>query len=156
MEAYDSMKNRLLPTGLYTLSGGTAVDFELKAYAEGLNTAYDMLEELQRESFAATVQSYGLQNLRQAFCISSSVSDEDCRAKALLRGAVAPADLTKNGLTAALAAAGISADVQENADRSLTVKFKDEPACGRDAAQLLLEKIMPAHLSYNSDFSGLT
>ena len=60
MESFLSMKQKLLPLGLYELDDNDETVWELKAYAEGLNTLFDTLDELEREYFISTAQSYGL------------------------------------------------------------------------------------------------
>ncbi len=66
MDSLISMKQKLLPLGLYDLSGSGEVDCELKAYAEGLDTLFDTLDELEREYYIPTAQSYGLSR-RESF-----------------------------------------------------------------------------------------
>ena len=66
MKSLVSMKQKLEPLGLYDLSGSGEVDCELKAYAEGLDTLFDTLDELQRENFIQTAESYGLSR-RESF-----------------------------------------------------------------------------------------
>ena len=60
MTSYESMRSKLLPLGLYRLAQGDVTDSELKAYAEGLDILFDALDEMERESFIPTAQSYGL------------------------------------------------------------------------------------------------
>ncbi len=66
MKSLVSMKQKLEPLGLYDLSGAGEVDCELKAYAEGLDTLFDTLDELQRENFIPTAESFGLSR-RESF-----------------------------------------------------------------------------------------
>ena len=66
MKSLVSMKQKLEPLGLYDLSGSGEVDCELKAYAEGLDTLFDTLDEIQRENYIRTAQSYGLSR-RESF-----------------------------------------------------------------------------------------
>ena len=66
MDSLISMRQKLEPLGLYDLSGFSEVDCELKAYAEGLNTLFDTLDELQREYYIPTAESYGLSR-RESF-----------------------------------------------------------------------------------------
>ena len=156
MGAYDSMKARLAPTGLYALGGSTVVDFELQAMAEGLDFAYGAVNELQRESFVATAQSYGLENREELCGLGGAGSAEDRRAKLLALGAATPRSFTKAALTALLNGLGLEAELSEDAaGGAVTAYFLAEPACGRDEAQKTLEKFMPAHLTAVSDFSRI-
>ena len=60
MTAFESLQEKLSATGLYDISQGTLIYAELMAYAEGLQIVYDILEELLRECFVPTAESYGL------------------------------------------------------------------------------------------------
>jgi len=60
MGSFDSMKSKLAPLGVYSLEEGGTVCCELGAYAEGLDPLFDELDEMERESFIATAESYGL------------------------------------------------------------------------------------------------
>ena len=60
MSSYDSMKSKLTPLGIYSLESGGTVDRELAAYAEGLDPLFDELDEMEREGFISTSESYGL------------------------------------------------------------------------------------------------
>ena len=60
MTAYQSMKQKLQPLGLYRLDSGDALDLELTVYGEELDRLYDALDELLREAFIETAESYGL------------------------------------------------------------------------------------------------
>ncbi len=60
MSEFDHMKVILEKTGLYDASDGTLLSAELKAYAVELDRAFGLLNELERECFIGTAQSYGL------------------------------------------------------------------------------------------------
>lgn len=158
MGTYDSMKNRLAPTGLYSLSGSTAADNELQAYAAGLDSLCNGLNTLQKESFLSTAEDYGLEYKEEACGISAPEDEIDRRREVLLAlSSVTPNSSTKGDFENFFAALGLSVQIAENtAGKTLTVHFLKEPSCGRDAAQKLLEKFMPAHLTIVSDFTGVS
>lgn len=157
MGAYDSMKNRLRPTELYALDGSTAVDFELQAMGEGLDAAYGAVEELQKESFVATAESWGLGNREEISGLDGSESIQERRAKLLALGAAMPQAFTKTALTALLRGLGLDAELSEDAaGGKVTACFLAEPACGHGSAQKILEKFMPAHLTAVSDFTRIS
>ena len=66
MTSYQSMRSKLLPTGLYSLETGSAVDCELKAYSAELDRVYSELDILLREAFVSTAETYGI-TLREKF-----------------------------------------------------------------------------------------
>ncbi len=157
MGAYDTMKRALTPTGLYALSGSTNVDFELQAYAAGLDPAYDEVEAVQRESFLPTASGSGLESAERLLGLTPSGSDEQRRAAACALLGIAPNSFTKTALEAELAAYGVNTNLEENpAAQKIVVHFLKEPPCGRTLAQTLLEKICPAHLTAESDFSTIS
>lgn len=158
MGTYDSMKSRLLPTGLYSLTGSTAVDYELQAYAAGLDPLCDDFKTLQKESFVATAEDYGLIRREKSGGITFPASENEKRRAALYAlGAVTQNSDTKTELENLLATLGIPVQITEDApNKTLTVHFLKEPYGGRAAAQKTLEKFMPAHLTIVSDFSGIS
>ena len=157
MSAYDTLKNAVAPAGLYGLGGSTAVDFELQAYAAGLDPAYDDVKTLQNESFLPTASGSGLESAERLLGISPSGSAGQRRAAACALLGVTPNSFTKTALEAQFAAFGLNVSLEENtAAQIIIVHFLKEPPCGRTRAQTLLEKICPAHLTAESDFSTVS
>lgn len=66
MSEFQQMKEILSATGLYDVSEGSLIYAELMAYAKGLDLLFDELEEMLRECFVVTAQSYGL-TIRENF-----------------------------------------------------------------------------------------
>ncbi len=60
MSEFDGMKRVLEDAGLYNIVPARIVYAELKAYAEGLDLYFDEAEELIRECFISTAESFGL------------------------------------------------------------------------------------------------
>lgn len=60
MSILNSMKQKLHPLGIYSLSDGSVVTAELAAYAEVLDAIEAQLTELEQERFVATAQTYGI------------------------------------------------------------------------------------------------
>ena len=60
MNSFDSMKTKLECTGLYKVTAKSNIRAELLAYAEGLNTEFDMLEAMERELFIDTAENCGI------------------------------------------------------------------------------------------------
>ena len=65
MSEFDRMSRILSDTGLYSAEQGSVVYAELMAYAEGLDMFFGEAEELLRECFVSTAESYGI-TLREA------------------------------------------------------------------------------------------
>jgi hypothetical protein len=157
MGAYDTMKRALISSGLYALGGSTDVDFELQAYAAGLDPAYDVVGAVHRESFLPTASNSGMESAERLLGLSSSGSGEQRRSAACALLAVTPNSFTKTDLEAEFTAFGLNVSLEENpAPQKIVVHFLKEPPCGRAQAQTLLEKICPAHLTAESDFSTVS
>ena len=60
MSSYLSMKEKLLPLGLYSLEEGSEVDCEVKAYASELEDIFTELTIFEREMFISSAALYGL------------------------------------------------------------------------------------------------
>ena len=60
MDSFTSMKKKLLPLGIFTIEENSNTELELKAYAEGLDILFEKLDELLREYFILTAETYGL------------------------------------------------------------------------------------------------
>lgn len=60
MGSLDSMKEKLMPLGIYDLSQGGAAEHLLSACAPELDALYDALDVMTRECFIETAQDYGL------------------------------------------------------------------------------------------------
>ena len=67
MTAYESMTQKLRPTGLYTLADGSEVCSELRAYAVELDRLYTMLTELLREALIPTAETDGITERERYF-----------------------------------------------------------------------------------------
>ncbi len=61
MDSFTSMKSKLLPLGLYSLENDSVVCSELRAYSEGLDSLFEDIDILLRESFLQTAESYGIE-----------------------------------------------------------------------------------------------
>lgn len=155
MGAYDSMKRQLLPTGLYTLDGTTAVDSELQAYAAGLDAVCSEFQELQGESFLPTASGYGLELKERAFALLAAGDTSARRAALTTLGSVGRQSGTKEKIEQAFSALGLDVTLLEDpANLKITARFNSMPACGETEAQKKLEIFSPAHLTVEPDFSA--
>lgn len=67
MSELEHLSEQLAVTGLYEPQQGSLIYAELAAYAEGLELYFGKLEELLRELFLSSAQSYGLDIRSTAF-----------------------------------------------------------------------------------------
>lgn len=67
MGSYESMKTKLEAVGIYSITENSNISDELKAYAEGIDAVFDTLDEMTRECFTETAESYGISNRERFF-----------------------------------------------------------------------------------------
>jgi uncharacterized protein YmfQ (DUF2313 family) len=155
MDTYQSMRNNLRKTGMYSLNGNTLVDRELLSYAESLNAVVDEVRKLQSESFIATSSNYGLTQREQDYGLSPCGTAEDRRKSLMFLSAVNSGSFTKNELEKQAKEVGLDVKLEEKiSERKIIVHFLKNPNCGKDAAQKKLENIIPCHLALELDFSS--
>ena len=160
MDALTSLREKLRPLGLYALDGNGVVDAELAAYAEGLDLLYEEMEELARECFVQTAESYGLESReRMAGALRPELSLAARREMLLYRGAVTSNDFTRESIERALVAAGFRASVTEyGGNQNLYVNCLEllDASITAEEAMAAAAEFLPAHLGCDYDFSPLT
>lgn len=62
MDSFNSMSSKMTATGIYTVTEHSNNYAELKAYAAGLDMLFEMLDEMKREYFIDTAESFGILN----------------------------------------------------------------------------------------------
>lgn len=65
MRSLERMKAALSPTGLYSLDGGTLVFAEISAYALAIECLETEIDELKREMFVSSAESFGLDHFER-------------------------------------------------------------------------------------------
>ena len=157
MESFLSMKQKLLPLGLYELDDNDETVWELKAYAEGLNTLFDTLDELEREYFISTAQSYGLSRRELLFGreMSGQTAQERRGALMYLERTIV-GDTTDSGFAEFLENLGLSDyTLNVNPGRAVfTINIADQKTDGEKA--LIEERIraeVPLYMNCTINFT---
>ncbi len=159
MKALESMLSKLKVTEIYALGGNSLVDYEIQAYAAGLDMAYDAFVKLENESFISTASDYGLSNRENQFQISVPGTTENRRCAILNRGSITPNDFTKVDMEHALTMAGLDAEICENtAGKKLYVNCLSGAAdkAARQSAVKTAKLFLPAHLNAELDFRSIS
>ncbi len=151
MTSYASMKQKLLPLGLYSLSSGSEIDCELKAYAAGLDPLFDKLDLMEREAFIPTAETFGLTRREEFFGRERTDLSAQRRRKRLIAAERCMGDdATPDGFGVFLNSCGLEGIiVDENPNsRLITIYIGDtlSPGEKRLAVQKIAREI-PAHLS---------
>ncbi len=159
MNALESMRSALRPLRLYSLEPSTVVDWELQAYAAGLEMAYGLLSELKNESFVLTASDYGLTSRETQFGVGGQNAAEDRRTAVLKLGAITPNNFTKADMERILEIAGLKAEICENtAANRLYINCLTENAddTARNVAKKAANMFLPAHLGAELDFRSIS
>lgn len=159
MNTLDSMKSKLKPLFIYNLNDTSLVSMELEAYAEGLDSLYDALEEIENECFISTAKDYGLDFREKMYSsVRSNLTFEKRREMLLYRYSITSNDFNKESIEKALVVAGIRGYIievpSENKIYINCLELFDTMAT-KSMAQAAAEKFLPAHLSYDFDFRPL-
>lgn len=158
-EQFTNLQQKLRPLNLYSLTGETLVDAELKAYAKGLDILQTKLDTLEREIFINTAQTFGLALRERLFGrVKNSVSLENRRNMLNFRDSITANYFTKNDIQNALAACGLNTQITEYFDGeriyirclSLLDNFSS-----KSEAIAAAQEFLPAHLQSEFDFRNL-
>lgn len=158
-EQFTNLQQKLRPLNLYSLTGETLVDAELKAYAKGLDILQTKLDTLEREIFINTAQTFGLALRERLFGrVKNSVSLENRRNMLDYRNSITANYFTKNDIQNALAACGLNTQITEYFDGeriyirclSLLDNFSS-----KSEAIAAAQEFLPAHLQAEFDFRNL-
>ena len=112
MSEFDTMSRILTDTGLYSAEQGSVIYAELMAYAEGLDIYFGEAEELLRECFVSTAESYGLSLREQLFHrINFGITTEARRSRLLAALSVGQHDFNAEGMQKICDAFGIEGSI---------------------------------------------
>ncbi|MBR1779255.1 MAG: hypothetical protein IJ758_01975 [Clostridia bacterium] len=160
MNIIESMIEKLSVFAVYNLEKeNSLVLAELNAYKKGLDMIKENLDELERECFLSTAQSYGLDIRERAF--TSKKDDlpfEERREMLKYRYSITSNDFNKTHIEKALISAGIRCYIIENPKRQsiyINCLERFDTTLPQVESQKLAEKFLPAHLSYEFDFRPL-
>ncbi|WP_444658808.1 hypothetical protein ACRQV7_14605 [Caproiciproducens sp. R2] len=159
MKALESMIAKMKAAKLYSLSGNTTVDCELRAYAQGFAMVCGELETLQRESFVATASDYGLENAEKLLRIGAQGNGEERRNAVMKRCAVTPNDFTVSDMEQIFAMEGVDARICERfADQCIYVNCMDASFTEKKKEAVLqtAKNYLPAHLNAELDFRSIS
>lgn len=151
-----SMKQKLEPLGLYDLDGSGEAVCELKAYAEGLDILFDALDEMEREYFIPTAESFGLSRRENFICRENPEASVQDRRDELLYLEMSVGDLTDSGFAEFLGRIGLT-DYSLNVDVyrvKVELTVRDQKTDGEKALiQKRVRAEIPAHMTLTITYS---
>lgn len=142
------MARVLRATGLYTLPGGTAADWELEAMAAGFAAAEEDLAALEAELFILTAPAERLSEWEKLFRSQASGAALDVRRNAAAKalGARFERPSLKAVQENVLPAAGVLGTVREE-DGRLIIEGSLQGVAPQEAKRLL-NRLLPAHMEW--------
>lgn len=150
MSSYESMKQKLLPLRLYAFAEGSAVEAELKAYAEGLDPLLEALAHDEREAFIGTAEDEGLSE-REKFLEREKADLTVEKRRALLLGTerAGKKEGTAEGFRQFLADCGLEQVTVEEVPLRQNIKVYIDDRLDEGGKTMIAQKIAqaaPAHL----------
>lgn len=115
MSPLDSMRLRMRETGLYELTGNTLADWELDAYSQGLQSLYEKVSALLKNTFPGRSEGEGLAAWEASVGFSGKGLSEEERRRRLLGRLSAPLG-TKAGLEQLADSFGVPVSIGERAE----------------------------------------
>lgn len=158
MRSLESMIKKLLPLSVYNLKEGSINYAELSAFSEGLDLLRDTLDELLRESFINTAETWGIENLER---LSGSARDDlpliKRREMLTERLSLSTADFTPKGFEKMLRLLGVEGEIEEYPeDMRIVINLSGHElaTAQREWVVYQAEALLPAHLNFDVVFSG--
>lgn len=161
MNALTSLRQMLLPMGLYDLSDTSVVSQELKAYAAGFALVEEILDQVEQNMFVSTASGDALARWEQLLGLPTQpeVSLPDRRETILSRLSIRPWDFTLSRLEQSVSGTGVKVSIAQNPPLGpLVISFVDTMLEYEDWDQLKEQilSFLPAHLEAEFDVGVLT
>ncbi len=158
MDSITSMKNKLIPLGLYNLEINSKISAELSAYSVAFNMINQKLEELERECFINTSQTYGLELREKLFdYVRTGLDLYKRRTMLIYRTSITSNDFNKSKITEALMSSGMEVEITENLGSSEIevncISFFDTIST-QIQAQKKAQEFIPAHIASTFTFNN--
>lgn len=158
MNSLDSMTKKLENTKIYAVKPGGRTYAELKAFAAGLDLLFNELDEMLKEYFIDTAQSYGLTE-RERFtgAVRDDLSIEKRRELLKIREQTNEEFCTPEGFNKILEGYGLgNFKITENpSQNALSVKISDSLSkLNKVWVNKMIENDFPAHLEITVEFAS--
>lgn len=159
MSILNSMKQKLHPLGIYSLSDTSKITAELTAYSEALDEIEAQLQELEQERFLATAKTYGITMRELTIGPEQKYEKLEKRRNTLLhRWAISETDFNKKAIESLLKTEGINGYIIEVPEKNtiyINCLSLDVRRSNKDAKKEAISQFLPAHLECVFDFRNL-
>ena len=148
MRAYERMISLLRTTGLYRLDGSTAVERELRVWADYFDQLAAEIAALPENAFPETMDRTGFDNYRRLYSLPQNIGWAELRGIVERRLGLTNRDFTKAGVQRCMASGGFTVELTEDfANRRVTVHIlEDQGAFGaKPEKEAFLQSCLPAH-----------
>lgn len=158
MNSLDSMTKKLENTKIYAVNPGGRNYAEIKAFSVGLDMIFNELDEMLREYYIDTAQSYGLTE-RERFtgAVRDDLSIEKRRELLKIREQTNEEFCTPEGFNKILEGYGLgNFKITENpSQNALSIKISDSLSeLNKVWVNKMIEKDFPAHLEITVEFAS--
>ncbi|MCL2068334.1 MAG: YmfQ family protein [Oscillospiraceae bacterium] len=159
--AIENITGHLMALRFYNLNSTSLVYAELAAYNEAFLILEEMLAGILRDAFVQTAEGEALHRFEALVGLPArpDVNAESRRGLIIYRMSVAPRDFTAARMLNSAKAAGIEAEILEDAPNErlwVTSQALIDPTLTIDLARERLESLLPAHLAWELDFGFAT
>lgn len=158
MTSLQSMINKLSPLGVYNLNDDSLVYAELAAFGVGLDALRSELDELLREAFVKTAETFGIEKLeRETEKLCADLPLDKRRNMLINRLSFDSGDFTLSGFDKMLRFLGVSGEILESPiTLSMALKL-DEGEYSTAFSNWIItqaKELFPAHLESDVVFPG--
>lgn len=148
--AYGRMVRLLGSVGIYRLDGTTAVEKELRLYADRIGELYALIDQLAGNCFVDSVTQEGFLRYVALYALPANISREKLQTLVRRRLAVNDRDFTAEGVRRCMASGGFEVELAEDFQAgSVTVTVRsDLGAFGTlEEKEAFLRECLPCHLN---------
>lgn len=160
MSIISTLVKNLQPLKLYSLNKSSNVYKELSVYASELELLNDQLEELLKECFVQTAETYGLDNIEHIYMEPATALDTETRRQRIInRLQICDNDYTVEGVTKAIKCFGTeNFSIIEYPQRNQLVVevFGDYTDFQAQFIKTEIEKLIPADNTVLVYFNGIS
>lgn len=155
-----SLMDTMNALSIYDVKESTLIYAELVALAEGLDIVNNKLQELERESFVGTSESYGIDFRERVLgALRSNLSLERRREMLIYQMGLTSNDYTRESMERALVVCGIESSVveypKENKLYINVIEILDN-GFTEEQIKTSAQKFLPLHLDLEFDFRNFS
>lgn len=158
MDSLSSVIQKLEPLGVYNLKPGSNIYWELYAYCKELDRLNTELDEMVKEAFIPTAETYGLTQKEKLYDQGSEGISTALRRSMLIKRFSARDDtFTLKDITVFISGLGIEFQLTESPKENTVIAEVSKSVYTQEKESFIKEQIqgvMPAHLNVEVYFGG--